>query len=340
MWRQICPKVVHVSDIIQAKLDKMPVFLAPMAGISDVPFRNLVLRFGAGLVVSEMVASNEFMTNRPSARMRADLGLDEDRTSVQIAGRDADLMAECARMVADGGARIIDINMGCPAKKVTNGASGSALMKEPDLALRLIAAVVGAVDVPVTLKMRLGWDDQLRNAPELARAAVDAGVRMVTVHGRTRCQFYKGRADWAAIADVVTAIDRPVVANGDIIDCETAVAARAASGADAVMVGRGAEGQPWVLAQIAATLAGHAPPPSPDIAARVAIMSEHYEAMLSFYGTALGVRVARKHLGWYLDRMDGTGPLRAEIMRLNSPDAVLRAIGRVPDLAVTVDSAA
>lgn len=302
-----------------------PVLLAPMAGITDLPFRRAVARFGAGLVVSEMVASAEFLTARPSARARAELGLGEAATAVQLAGREAAPMAEAARMLEGQGAPIIDINMGCPAKKVTSGWSGSALMRAPDHALRLIEAVRGAVSVPVTLKMRLGWDEDCLNAAALAARAEAAGVAMITIHGRTRCQFYSGRADWAAIGAVVRAVSVPVVANGDIVDGATARAALAASGAAAVMVGRGARGRPWALAGIAHAL-GHAPAPDmPRGADRAGLVAWHYAEMLSFYGRDLGLRVARKHLGWYLDASPAPvpAPLRRAILTAQTPEQAL-----------------
>ena len=303
-----------------------PVLLAPMAGITDLPFRRLAARFGVGLVVSEMVASREMVEAKPSVRARAELFGDGALSAVQIAGREARWMAEAARIVEGAGARIIDINMGCPAKKVTSGWSGSALMRDPDHALRLIEAVVGAVSAPVTLKTRLGWDRGALNAPEIARRAEAAGVAMITIHGRTRCDFYRGAADWAAIRAVREAVSVPLVANGDVVDGETARRALALSGADAVMVGRGARGAPWVPARIADALAGRRPRPEPSLMARRALLLEHHEAMLRFYGRALGLRVARKHLSWALERIPGARPLRDAVVRLEAPEAVRRAL--------------
>ena len=296
-----------------------PVFLAPLAGITDRPTRDLVASFGAGLVVSEMVASQEMVQAKPGVRERAEIGAEVEGTSVQIAGREAHWMAEAARQVEANGARIIDINMGCPAKKVTNGYSGSALMKTPDHALSLIEAVVKAVKVPVTLKTRLGWDDACLNAPEIARRAEGAGVQMITIHGRTRCQFYKGQANWAAIGEVVEAVDIPVIANGDITDALTARRALDRSGAAGVMIGRGAQGKPWLLAQVAHQLFDTDAPDIPTGADLVRMVSDHYEAMLGFYGADLGLRVARKHLGWYMDEV-GTDPgLRRAILTSRDP---------------------
>ncbi|MBO9410564.1 MULTISPECIES: tRNA dihydrouridine synthase DusB [unclassified Ruegeria] len=304
-----------------------PVLLAPMAGITDRPFRDLVLRFGAGLVVSEMVASQEMVQAKPGVRERAELSADVENTAVQLAGREAHWMAEAARQVADRGARVIDINMGCPAKKVTNGYSGSALLKTPDHALTLIEAVVAAVDVPVTLKTRLGWDDKLLNAPDVARRAQEAGVQMVTIHGRTRCQFYKGQADWQAIRAVKEAVDIPVIANGDIVDTGAARTALDQSGADGVMIGRGAQGQPWVLAQVCHDLYGAPAPVVPQGDDLTEMVRAHYQAMLGFYGTDLGLRVARKHLGWYMDQAGTPAALRRAVLTSRDTDEVIRLLG-------------
>lgn len=304
-----------------------PVLLAPMAGITDRPFRDLVAKFGAGMVVSEMVASQEMVQSKPGVRERAELSADIENTAVQLAGRETYWMAEAARQVAGFGAKVIDINMGCPAKKVTSGESGSALMKTPDHALRLIEAVVEAVDVPVTLKTRLGWDSSSLNAAHIAKRAQDAGVAMITIHGRTRCQFYKGTADWTAIRDVVNAVDVPVVANGDIVDFGSARTALAKSGADGVMIGRGAQGRPWVLAEVTHSLGGTAGPVIPTGTDLVDLVSDHYQSMIGFYGRTLGVRVARKHLGWYMDHAGTRTDLRRMVLTEQDPESVVNLLG-------------
>ena len=292
-----------------------PVLLAPLAGITDVPFRNLVQSFGAGLVVSEMVASHEMVQKKPGVRERAELGFGIASTSVQIAGREAYWMAEAARMIESNGAKIIDINMGCPAKKVTSGQSGSALMRTPDFALELVEAVVKATSLDVTLKMRLGWDDNSLNAPYIAARAEAAGIKMITVHGRTRCQFYNGAANWAAISQVKAAVSIPVIANGDIVDVASARLALEQSGADGIMVGRGAQGAPWRLAEISSKLYGTPEPIIPRGNPLGELIIGHHQAILDFYGEILGVKNARKHLGWYLDGLQVTPELRQSLLR-------------------------
>ena len=318
---------MQTSDLLAAPLDiggvrlRNRIFLAPMSGVSDLPFRERAFAHGAGLVVSEMVASGELAkrneeSNRRIVRPRAGPHM------VQLAGRDAHWLAEGARIAEAEGADIIDINMGCPAKKVTGGYCGSALMREPDHALRLIEAVVAAVAVPVTVKMRLGWDEDSINAPSIAARAEAAGVQMVTVHGRTRCQFYTGKADWSAIARVKESISIPLVANGDVRSEHDAVAILAESGADAVMIGRGHYGAPWLAGEIAGEPDRLAPPSS--AAAFADYVVAHYEDMLVHYGAHTGVRHARKHLGWYLDRHAPETPddLRSAIMTGTEPASV------------------
>jgi nifR3 family TIM-barrel protein len=289
-------KALKIGDITLAN----PVLLAPMSGVTDAPFRRLAATLGAGLVVSEMTASNDLVNGRPMSRLRCEAtGIGPH--VVQLAGCEAVWMAEGARIAEAAGADIIDINMGCPARHVTGGQSGSALMRDLDHALTLIEATIAAVRVPVTLKMRLGWDDHSLNAPELARRAEAAGVQMISVHGRTRCQFYKGEADWGAVRAVRNAIRIPLVVNGDITSFEKAVVALEISGADAVMVGRGARGQPWLPGQIGRRLDTGTAESMPSLSQQVGYIRTLYDEICSHYGLRIGLRHARKHLGWALD---------------------------------------
>src|SRR5260221_5298572 len=298
-----------------------PVILAPMSGVTDLPFRRLVKRHGAGLVVSEMIAS-EAMIRQTRQSMAMAANCPEERPmAVQLAGCEPAIMAEAARLNADRGAAIIDINFGCPVKKVVNGHAGSALMRDELHAARILEATVRAVDLPVTLKMRTGWDERNRNAPRLARIAEDCGIRMVTVHGRTRCQFYAGSADWRFIREVKDAVSIPVVANGDITSLEEADRALAESGADGLMVGRGCYGRPWFIAQVIEWLRARRRHPDPPLAVQYEIVLRHYDEMLSHYGTEAGLRIARKHLGWYSKGLPGSAEFRAAV---NQTDDVPR----------------
>jgi tRNA-dihydrouridine synthase B len=289
-------KPLKIGDVTLSN----PVLLAPMSGVTDAPFRRLAATLGAGLVVSEMTASNDLVNGRPMSRLRCEAtGIGAH--VVQLAGCEANWMAEGARIAEAAGADIIDINMGCPARHVTGGQSGSALMRDLDHALKLIEATIAAVKVPVTLKMRLGWDHGSLNAPELARRAEAAGVQMISVHGRTRCQFYKGEADWRAVRAVRDAVTVPLVVNGDITSFENAVTALEMSGADAVMVGRGAQGQPWLPGQIGRRLDTGVAESTPSLVEQLGYIRALYDEVCRHYGLRIGLRHARKHLGWALD---------------------------------------
>lgn len=315
------------------------VFLAPMSGISDLPMRERSASHGAGMVVSEMIASRELVTDRAESRMRLQRGRIAIHV-VQLAGRAADWMAEATRIACGEGADIIDINMGCPAKKVTGGYSGSALMRDLDHAVSLIDATIAASTVPVSVKMRLGWDDNSINAPELARRAESSGVAMLTVHGRTRCQFYTGQADWTAIRQVKNAVNIPLVANGDVGSLDDARKILKLSGADAVMIGRQHRGRPWLAGEIAAAAAGKPGPGVPRTGAQIRdYVIGHYGDMLAFYGSEIGTRQARKHLGWYMDRFapDSTGAQRQQIMTGKEPVQVIHHLRQLPWQADNAD---
>ena len=299
-----------------------------MTGVTDLPFRRLIFQLGGAYAATEMVACAELVRGRPDVVRRAAVGQGLPLMAVQLVGREAAWLAQGARLATEAGAEIIDLNMGCPAREVTGGLSGSALMRDLDQAEALIAAAVEATDRPVTLKMRLGWDDASRNAPELARSARRAGVKALTVHGRTRMQFYKGAADWSAVAEVKAATGLPVIVNGDITDVATAREALRCSGADAVMIGRGLYGRPWIAASIEAALAGQPTTGEPDSEARLAIVLSHLRGSVGFYGERLGLKIFRKHLGWYVER--APWPANPETRRRAKADLCrLETIGEI-----------
>lgn len=318
---------IHPIQIGPVRIET-PVILAPMTGVTDMPFRTLVRRFGSGLNVTEMIASQAMIRETRQSLQKAAWDAVEEPVSMQLAGCAPFEMAEAAKLNEDRGAAIIDINMGCPVKKVVNGEAGSALMRDLPLAASIIGATVKAVSVPVTVKMRMGWDHHSLNAPELAHIAEDLGAKLITVHGRTRCQMYRDSADWAFIARVKDAVSIPVIANGDICSIADAETALEQSGADGVMIGRGAYGRPWLLAQAMAALTGRTVPSDPTVEEQYYLIADHYRAMLAHYGEMTGVNMARKHIGWYTKGLPGSAEFRNRVNQIPDAATVLDELER------------